>query len=360
MDLQQILILLGVLALGVLIGHGVWSSRREKAQFVKSAQQFERQHRPPQSPQQAQASVYGQDVQTSHNAYSPNAAPVTRQSQQTNYGMVKEPMQQSVDTVQPMTQPSPYQTQLPLDEQETITPNYEERTARSVESIKITLPNSTTSNHLNNTETVKMNASVQNTVSYEAPKETVSESISQVEVRAAYQQQQENAVQAEPNQPQQRVVTEEQSSVIANEPPQKKPDFIMLYVVAPENRQFYGVHIQEILDELGFIFGEYNIYHRHLDVNSVKSKVIFSVANMVQPGTFDPNNMENFSTIGLTLFMRLPSPANDIVNFKMLCRAAETLAEKLNGFVLNDKRELFDDNSRDYYLQILGSPDNSQ
>ncbi|WKS98072.1 cell division protein ZipA [Gallibacterium anatis] len=356
MDLQQILIMLGVLALGVLIGHGVWSSRREKAQFVKSAQQFERQHRPPHSPQQAQASVYGQDAQTPHNPYSQNVAPVTRQPQQVNYGMAQQPMQQPVDSVQPMAQPSPYQTQLPLDEQETIAPSYEERTARSVESIKITLPNSTTQTQTNNVETVKMNASVQNSVSYEAPKESVAEPISQVEARAVYQQQQESAVQAEPEQPQQRVATEEQSSVIANEASQKKPDFIMLYVVAPENRQFYGVHIQEILEELGFIFGEYNIYHRHLDVNMVKSPIIFSVANMVQPGTFDPNNMENFSTIGLTLFMRLPSPASDIVNFRMLCRAAETLAEKLNGFVLNDKREIFDDNSRDRYLQMLGAP----
>lgn len=342
MDLQQILILLGVLALGILIGHGIWSSRREKAQFEKSAQQFERQQiRTSQQAHhfQQQAQVYPPQAQqngaTTHADYPPQASSSQHYyAQQAQAAYTERAM--SKNPTQTMTQEPPYQVNLPLEEEHA-------QAEQRVENIKITLPQ-TNHDNINEETAVQRQEYVQQQ--------------SAVEMRAHAQQiqeeQSEPAVVAQESQSEEKVA-ETQSVTAENAGAQKKPEFIMLYVVAPENRQFYGTHINEVLEDLGFIFGEYNIYHRHLDVNMVKSPVIFSVANMVQPGTFDPNNFDNFATIGLTLFMRLPSPGNDIVNFRMLCCAAETLAEKLNGFILNDKREIFTDEQRDEYLQLLRS-----
>ncbi|MFC0322880.1 cell division protein ZipA [Gallibacterium melopsittaci] len=350
MDLQQILILLGVLALGILIGHGVWSSRREKAQFEKSAQQFERQHirsshanHFPQQDSTYPPQQHGVHQQST-TEYPPHSASYQHTaSAQHGYSqteMTRETVQRSVEYE------APYQAHLPLEEEATA-----QQVERRVENIKITLPNSSNSVSMNQVESTRY----ESTQTVAEPQQRYADTTSAVEKRAKATM--ENTV--EKYEESASVVEEAnsatESAVETVTENNKKPDFIMLYVVAPENRQFYGTHINEVLEDLGFIFGEYNIYHRHLDVNMVNSPVIFSVANMVQPGTFDPNNFDNFATIGLTLFMRLPSPGNDIVNFRMLCCAAETLAEKLNGFVLNGNREIFTDESRNEYLQLLRS-----
>ncbi|MFC0309963.1 cell division protein ZipA [Gallibacterium trehalosifermentans] len=330
MDLQQILILLGVLALGILIGHGIWSSRREKAQFEKSAQQFERHKR---STSTSQFSPQGSSYSSQQSGILPQSIDNSLSSQHEDSPVnITGEIVQSERSVE---QDIPYQASLPLEEDIT-----EPSVERQVENIKITLPNSQNGIETDN-KSMPNNVVEQQRDSdmlFVDSEDRATETVAQ-EVKTEQNLAVNNTV-------------EPKETVSYN---QQKPEFIMLYVVAPENRQFYGTHIHAVLEELGFIFGEYNIYHRHLDVNMVNSPVIFSVANMIQPGTFDPSNFDNFSTVGLTLFMRLPSPGNDIVNFRMLCCAAETLAEKLNGFVLNGHREIFTDESRDEYLELLRS-----
>ncbi|MGX2973788.1 cell division protein ZipA [Ursidibacter arcticus] len=127
-----------------------------------------------------------------------------------------------------------------------------------------------------------------------------------------------------------------------------QPQIITLYVVAAEGQQFRGDVIVQQLDALGFQYGEYQIFHRHLD-NSA-SPVLFSVANMMQPGVFDLAKMDQFSTVGLVFFMHLPSAGNDLVNLRLMIRTVESFAQSVNGFVLNEEREIFDDRSREQYL----------
>ncbi|WP_423848470.1 cell division protein ZipA [Actinobacillus arthritidis] len=144
-----------------------------------------------------------------------------------------------------------------------------------------------------------------------------------------------NSMQAEP--------IKEQKNIAEN-------NMIMLYVVAPEGQQFRGDYVVQSLEALGFQYGEYQIFHRHQHLGNHTSPVIFSVANMMQPGVFDLTKIEQFSTVGLVLFMHLPSEGNDAVNLKLLLKTTENLAQALGGFVLNEHREIFDENSRQAYL----------
>lgn len=125
-------------------------------------------------------------------------------------------------------------------------------------------------------------------------------------------------------------------------------DILTLYVVSPENQPFNGGNVIHALDTLGFQYGEHQIFHRHID--NTASPVIFSVANMMQPGIFDLNNIEHFSTIGLVFFMSLPSVGNDMANLRLLIHTTKTLADTLGGFVLDENRELFDQAAQEDYV----------
>lgn len=126
------------------------------------------------------------------------------------------------------------------------------------------------------------------------------------------------------------------------------PKIITLYVVAAEGQQFYGEQIIQSLENLGFQYGEYQIFHRHID--NASSPILFSVANMMQPGIFDLNNINQFTTVGLTFFMQLPSSGNDLVNLRVMIRTVESFAQSMGGFVLNEQHQLFDEHSRQAYL----------
>ncbi|QIW15590.1 cell division protein ZipA [Pasteurellaceae bacterium RH1A] len=125
---------------------------------------------------------------------------------------------------------------------------------------------------------------------------------------------------------------------------------LMLYMVAPENQAFSGEVVVAQLEAMGFQYDtEYQIFHRHID--TAASPVIFSVANMLQPGIFDLNTLHRFSTVGLVFFMNVPSSGNDQANLRLMINTVENLAQNLGGFVLDENRQLFDDNARLAYMQ---------
>ncbi len=130
-------------------------------------------------------------------------------------------------------------------------------------------------------------------------------------------------------------------------------NMMTLYIVAAEGQQFMGEYTVQALEALGFQYGEYQIFHRHQHLGNNNSPVIFSVANMMNPGVFDLNKLDRFTTVGLVMFMYLPSEGNDVANLKLMIQSAERLAQSLGGFVLNDRREIFDENSRLEYLKRL-------
>ncbi len=124
---------------------------------------------------------------------------------------------------------------------------------------------------------------------------------------------------------------------------------VTLYVVAPEHQLFRGDVVVQNLEALGFQFGEYQIFHRHID--NTTSPILFSVANMMQPGVFDLAKLDQFTTVGLVFFMQLPSVGNDLVNLRLMIRTVESFAQAIGGFVLDEQHELFDDESRQQYLR---------
>lgn len=111
---------------------------------------------------------------------------------------------------------------------------------------------------------------------------------------------------------------------------------IALYVVARREVGFSGTHLLTVLEDLGLKYGEMNIFH-HYGVGDFKvQEAVFSVANMVEPGTFNPQYMSDFRTSGLAFFMRLPGPFGGRVAYELMLNSAQRLAESLNGSLENE------------------------
>lgn len=135
----------------------------------------------------------------------------------------------------------------------------------------------------------------------------------------------------------------------AEEKPSLTPEVIVLSVVMPENQFISGAALLPTLLTLGMKYGEMNIFHRHQD-NAGNGKVTFSLANMVNPGTFDLDSMESFATQGVSLFMTLPNAGNPFEVFDQMLNAAKQLAQEFNGQLLDDKRSVMTKQTEQHYI----------
>ncbi len=122
-----------------------------------------------------------------------------------------------------------------------------------------------------------------------------------------------------------------------NQPSPKKSELITaLFVVAQKRVGFAGADIFSVLEELGLKYGEMGIFH-HYGIGEIKTQqAVFSIANMLEPGTFDPQVPE-FNSPGLALFMRLPGPFGGRVAFELMLNNGQRMADMLEGLLVDEK-----------------------
>lgn len=136
------------------------------------------------------------------------------------------------------------------------------------------------------------------------------------------------------------------------EPLPEPEEVLILTVVAAPGDELPGAELLPSLLTLGFKFGDMGIFHRHQE-SSGQGKVLFSIANMVKPGTFDVDNMESFKTPGISLFMTLPNAGEPTQSFNMMLNAAQKLARELKGQVLDDTRSVLTNQKIRHYQERI-------
>jgi cell division protein ZipA len=103
---------------------------------------------------------------------------------------------------------------------------------------------------------------------------------------------------------------------------------------------------------LGFKFGDQDIFHRHVNSNG-KGPVLFSLANMFKPGNFDIDNLENFTTHGISLFMILPIEGDPHQVFNMMHNAARKISDEFSAQVYDGRRALLTKQSLQQYVEKI-------
>jgi len=120
---------------------------------------------------------------------------------------------------------------------------------------------------------------------------------------------------------------------------------IVLYITAFPQQLFSGPNILLAMEYADFQFGAMNIFHYYRNDQSQSKRALFSLANMLEPGYFDLQKMEAFTTTGLALFLSLPVELEGAAAFDMLLGTAQTLADLLSGEVRDAAHKLLNPDS---------------
>lgn len=148
-------------------------------------------------------------------------------------------------------------------------------------------------------------------------------------------------------------VTEEQPSATDNkEPKSDEMEVIVLNVHCAGNEPFVGTKLFDSMQQNGLLYGEMDIFHRHADMSGT-GKVLFSVANMMQPGTLKHDDPAEFTTKGISFFMTLPCFGDPAQNFKLMLKTAQQIADDLSGNVLDDARNMMTPDRLDAYRKQI-------
>lgn len=146
---------------------------------------------------------------------------------------------------------------------------------------------------------------------------------------------------------------EQAASEDEKDPDVKRPastlpdDIVVLYILAKPNKQLAGSQVNSSAQAMGLSFGEMNIFHYRKDGRNV-----FSLANMLEPGSFDASTIHEIKTTGLTVFMQIQGddPLDDLT--EMLQRSYQ-LAGLLDARLCNHKREpLTEQDAENYRTQV--------
>ena len=127
------------------------------------------------------------------------------------------------------------------------------------------------------------------------------------------------------------VIDEPEAPAPMDDGPQK---IVTLRIVGRDKKLFQGDELILSMRGIGLRHGKFGIFHRYDGVD--ENRTIFSAASLVEPGSFDLANIKEQQIPGISLFLVLPGPVDGVEAFDLMMAAARTLAQTLDGELLDE------------------------
>ena len=146
--------------------------------------------------------------------------------------------------------------------------------------------------------------------------------------------------------------SEAESCQVSNDdmlPAAEPVQLIMLYILADVDEAFGGDQINSAARASGMVFGEMSIFHRH----DASNRILYSMANMMEPGSFDPDTLHDIETKGLAVFMQPELVDEPVQALDDMLHTAYQLCEMLGGRLCNQKREPLSEADTQHYRQQI-------
>ncbi len=115
---------------------------------------------------------------------------------------------------------------------------------------------------------------------------------------------------------------------------QAEQKIVTLRLVARNRGSFRGDDLILSMRGIGLRRGKFGIFHRF--DGDEEGAAVFSAASLVEPGHFDVENIKEQEFPGISLFLVLPGPMEGVDAFDLMIAAARTLAQALNGELVDE------------------------
>jgi len=126
-------------------------------------------------------------------------------------------------------------------------------------------------------------------------------------------------------------------SDLGKRPSQDFDKIVSLYVAAKAGQLLRGEDIVVAAEKTGLTYGHMNVFHRLIEGHPERGPV-FSMANILQPGSFDMTHIRDMETPAIAFFLTLPAPMTALEAWEKMLPNVERMAELLGGVVLDDSR----------------------
>ena len=112
---------------------------------------------------------------------------------------------------------------------------------------------------------------------------------------------------------------------------------VTLYIAAKAGEKLRGPDIVVAAEKAGLTYGHMNVYHRLVEGHPERGPV-FSVANIMKPGSFDMATIQSLETPAIAFFLTLPAPVSALDAWETMLPTAERMSELLGGVLLDESR----------------------
>ena len=152
-------------------------------------------------------------------------------------------------------------------------------------------------------------------------------------------------------------IDEEQISAPAKKPRKlianvDDPEVVLIVTVVAKDTHLDGGALKQVVEACGMEFGDMDVFHRFED-DKEKNTIQFSMTNAVKPGTFDIATMEQSSTPGVSFFMSMDEPLDAKNALDCMLATAETVANHLNGSLLDDDHSVLRPQTKEHYKERI-------
>ena len=121
--------------------------------------------------------------------------------------------------------------------------------------------------------------------------------------------------------------------------PAEMNKLVVLYVLAPGGVPFRGDSLIKALESSGLRYGDMKIFHRMVPVGP-REESVYSVVNMVEPGTLNPAEVSGLNTPGIAFFLQLSGHVDGVKAYDDMVETAKAVAAVLDGEICDETRSV--------------------
>ena len=126
------------------------------------------------------------------------------------------------------------------------------------------------------------------------------------------------------------------------------PQDVIVINMVSRQKEIEGEDLLKVALNNGLRFGEMNAFHRADSLGEEGAK-LFSMLNLVKPGSFDLDTMASLKTPGVCLFMTLPGPHAPRRAFDIMLEAANRMSSALDCELRDEKQSALSQQTIGHY-----------